>query len=132
MSDVAGTLVKHRKRLNEVLSVLARHGLAAWRHAVVALADFAPVEDFVHHVVAPEDVDTSDGERLRGAQVDRAGHDVYQVRADVEPASRRCRRRHGPRAERTRGQRSARPARRRPGDSGGPARQAGLGTVWLF
>ncbi len=67
MSDVAGALVKHRKRLNEVLSVFARHGLASWAARGGRIADIAPVEDFVHHVVAPEDVEATDGERLRGA-----------------------------------------------------------------
>ena len=65
MSDVAGTLVKHRKRLNEVLSVFARHGLAAWAARGGGIADIAPVEDFVHHIVAPEDMDATEGERLR-------------------------------------------------------------------
>ena len=30
MADVTGTLLKHRKRLNEIAGALARHGLAAW------------------------------------------------------------------------------------------------------
>jgi len=29
-AEFAGTLVKHRKRLNEVVGVFARHGLVAW------------------------------------------------------------------------------------------------------
>jgi len=67
MAEFAGTLVKHRKRLNEVVSVFARHGLAAWAARGGAIADIAPVESLVHHVVAPGEVEASDGERLLGA-----------------------------------------------------------------
>ena len=67
MPDFAGTLVKHRKRLNEVVSVFARHGLAAWAARGGSIAGIAPIENLVHRVVAPDEVEASDGERLRGA-----------------------------------------------------------------
>ena len=41
MSEVAGTLFRHRARLNEMASVLARHGLAEW--AARAAASRRPV-----------------------------------------------------------------------------------------
>ena len=98
---------------------------------MVASADFAPVEDFVHHVVAPEDVDASDGERLRGALTElgttfiKFGQ-MLSLRPDVvgEDTANEL--------SKLQANVPTRPARRRPGDSGGPARQAGLGTVRLF
>ncbi len=67
MPQFAGTLVKHRKRLNEVASVFARHGLAAWAARGSAIVDFAPVENLVHRLAAPEEAEASDGQRLCGA-----------------------------------------------------------------
>ncbi|HTT89752.1 MAG TPA: AarF/UbiB family protein [Acidimicrobiales bacterium] len=67
MSDVAGTLVKHRKRLNEVARVLARHGLASLVARGGGLAGAAAIQGVVDHVVAPEDAQATDGERLRDA-----------------------------------------------------------------
>ena len=67
MAEVAGTLLKHRKRLNEVAAVLARHGLAEWAARGTGIADIAPVERMVHRVVTPEEIEATDGERLRGA-----------------------------------------------------------------
>lgn len=66
MNDVAGTLLKHRKRLNEIAGALARHGLAAWAGRG-GIAGLAPVETLVQRVVGAEDVSASDGQRLRGA-----------------------------------------------------------------
>jgi ubiquinone biosynthesis protein len=67
MADVTGTLLKHRKRLNEIAGALGRHGLAAWAARGGGIAGFAPIENLVHRVVSEEDVSASDGERLRGA-----------------------------------------------------------------
>ena len=67
MSDVTGTLLKHRKRLNEIAAALARHGLATWAARGGGIAGLAPVETLVHRVVSEEDINASDGERLRGA-----------------------------------------------------------------
>ena len=67
MTDVTGTLLKHRKRLNEIAAALARHGLAAWAARGGGIAGLAPIETLVHRVVSEEDVSASDGERLRRA-----------------------------------------------------------------
>ncbi len=67
MPEFAETLVKHRKRLNEVVGVFARHGLAAWAARGGSIAGIAPIENLVNRVVAPDEVEASDGERLRGA-----------------------------------------------------------------
>jgi ubiquinone biosynthesis protein len=67
MTDVTGTLVKHRKRLNEIARVLVRHGLASWVARGEGIAGLEPVEKLVHHVTAPEESEATDGERLRGA-----------------------------------------------------------------
>jgi ubiquinone biosynthesis protein len=67
MTDVAGTLVKHRKRLNEVATVLVRHGLASWAARAQGIAAIGPVEALVHRVVAPEEAEATQAERLRSA-----------------------------------------------------------------
>ena len=67
MADVTGTLLKHRKRLNEIAGALARHGLATWAARGGGIAGLAPIENLVQRVVSEEDVSASDGERLRGA-----------------------------------------------------------------
>jgi ubiquinone biosynthesis protein len=67
MTDVATTLVVHRQRLNEIARVLVRHGLASWAARGEGMAAIAPIEAIVHRVVAPEEADATDGERLRGA-----------------------------------------------------------------
>ena len=67
MADVTGTLLKHRRRLNEIAGSLGRHGLAAWAARGGGIAGLAPIENLVHRVVSEEDVSASDGERLRGA-----------------------------------------------------------------
>jgi ubiquinone biosynthesis protein len=67
MADVTGTLLKHRKRLNEIAGALGRHGLAAWAARGGGIVGFAPIENLVHRVVSEEDVSASDGERLRAA-----------------------------------------------------------------
>jgi ubiquinone biosynthesis protein len=67
MTDVTGTLLKHRKRLNEVAGALTRHGLATWAARGGGIAGLAPIDALVHRVVSEEDVNASDGERLRGA-----------------------------------------------------------------
>ncbi len=67
MTDVTGTLLKHRKRLNEIAAALARHGLAAWAARGGGIAGFAPIENLVHRVVSEEDISASDGQRLRRA-----------------------------------------------------------------
>jgi ubiquinone biosynthesis protein len=67
MSDVAGTLVKHRKRLNEVARVLARHGLASLVARGGGITGTGAVQTIVDLVVAPEEAEATDAERLRGA-----------------------------------------------------------------
>ena len=67
MGDIAGTLVKHRKRLSEIASVLAHHGLATWAARGSAIAGVGPVESLVHRLVTSEEIEASEGERLRGA-----------------------------------------------------------------
>ncbi len=67
MTDVAGTLARNRRRLNEVAAVLARHGLAEWAARGRGIAGLAPVEELLRHVVKPEYLEASRGERLRGA-----------------------------------------------------------------
>ena len=67
MTEIASTLVMHRQRLNEIARVLARHGLASWAARGEGMAAMAPVEAFVRRVVAPEEAEATDGERLRGA-----------------------------------------------------------------
>ena len=57
MADVTGTLLKHRKRLNEIAAALARHGLAAWAARGGGIAGLAPIENLVHRVVSEEDVE---------------------------------------------------------------------------
>jgi ubiquinone biosynthesis protein len=67
MTDVAGTLVKHHRRLNEIVSVLVRHGLASWAARGQGIAAVAPIESLIHRVVAPEEAEATQGERLRHA-----------------------------------------------------------------
>ena len=67
MTDVAGTLVKHHRRLNEIASVLVRHGLASWAARGEGIAAVAPVENLIHRVVTPEEAEATPGERLRNA-----------------------------------------------------------------
>ena len=67
MTDVTGTLVKHRKRLNEIARVLVRHGLASWVARGEGIAGLEPVEKLVHRVTAPDEAEATDGERLRDA-----------------------------------------------------------------
>jgi hypothetical protein len=47
MTDVTGTLVKHRKRINEIATVLVRHGLASWAARGEGIAGFEPAEKLV-------------------------------------------------------------------------------------
>ena len=90
MTDVAGTLLKHRRRLNEIATVLVRHGLASWAARGEGTGVLAPLESLVHRVISPEEAEATDAERLRGA-FDRAGDDFHQVWPNAEPAPRRRR-----------------------------------------
>ena len=67
MTDVAGTLLKHRRRLNEIATVLVRHGLASWAARGEGTGVLAPLESLVHRVISPEEAEATDAERLRGA-----------------------------------------------------------------
>ena len=67
MADVTGTLLKHRKRLNEIAAALARHGLAAWAARGGGIVGLAPIDTLVHRVISEEEIDATDGERLRRA-----------------------------------------------------------------
>jgi ubiquinone biosynthesis protein len=57
MTDITGTLLTHRARLNEIATVFARHGLASWAARGAA-------------VVPREELEGTDGQRLRGALTD--------------------------------------------------------------
>jgi ubiquinone biosynthesis protein len=67
IAPVTSTLLKHRKRLNEIAGALVRHGLAAWAARGGGIAGLAPIENLVQRVVSEADVSASKGERLRGA-----------------------------------------------------------------
>ena len=67
MTDVAGTLLKHRRRLNEIAAVLVRHGLASWVARGEGTGVLAPLESLAHRVISPEEAEATDAERLRGA-----------------------------------------------------------------
>jgi hypothetical protein len=67
MAEVAGSLFKHRERLNEMATVPARHGLAAWAARGGGIATAGPVDAVVHRVLTPEEMEASTSERLRGA-----------------------------------------------------------------
>jgi len=47
--------------------VLARHGLATWAARGSGIAGVGPMESLVRRVVKPEEIEATDGERLRGA-----------------------------------------------------------------
>ena len=70
MVEGAGTLMHHRKRLNEIASVLVHHGLAAWAARGAGIAGIEPVEHLIDRALTPEERDMSEGERLRGALTD--------------------------------------------------------------
>jgi ubiquinone biosynthesis protein len=70
MDDTAATLLKHRDRSREVAAVLARHGLAAWAARGSDLAEVGPVDRLVRRTVTPEELEATDGQRLRGALTD--------------------------------------------------------------
>ncbi len=67
MSEIASTLIRHRRRLTEVVRVLSRHGLATWAARAQGVAGIGPVEALVNSVVTPADREASDGARLRAA-----------------------------------------------------------------
>ena len=119
MSEVAGTLVKHRARLNQIGEVLAHHGPAAWAARGTGITGARPVE-LVHRVV---DAGGHRGVEWRAApqRADRAGHDVDQVRPDAEPAPR-CRRRRRRRRARASSRRLCRPIR--PASRSAPSRRS--------
>src|SRR5579871_4985663 len=70
MVDVTTTLITHRKRLNEIVTVFARHGLSAWAARGAGMAGVAPVEKMLSRAISPEEMTKSDGERLRDAFMD--------------------------------------------------------------
>ena len=45
MADVTSTLLKHRRRLNEIAGALSRHGLAAWAARGGGITAFTPFLD---------------------------------------------------------------------------------------
>jgi ubiquinone biosynthesis protein len=67
VAELSRTLLSHRARLNEIAGVLARHGLASWAARGSRIADIPPVERLVHRALTPEELDATDGERLRDA-----------------------------------------------------------------
>jgi ubiquinone biosynthesis protein len=66
MNELTGTLIAHRKRVEEIATILARNGLAGW-----IPRGSGPIESGLQklrdHVVGPEVMELSDGERLRNA-----------------------------------------------------------------
>jgi ubiquinone biosynthesis protein len=67
MTDIAGTLVRHRKRLNDIATVLVRHGLASWAARGQGLETAVPFESLVDRFVSPAAAEATDGERLRNS-----------------------------------------------------------------
>ncbi len=67
MADLADTLVVHRARLNEIAKVLAHHGLAAWAARGAGIAGVGPVEQLIDRKMTSEDLEATDGARLRNA-----------------------------------------------------------------
>src|SRR5689334_3849642 len=67
MAKLTGTLLVHRKRLDEVARVLARNGLAAWVQRGSGLVDSRVMQRLTERVVDPDIVNMSEGERLRNA-----------------------------------------------------------------
>jgi ubiquinone biosynthesis protein len=67
MADLPDALVKHRARLSEIVRVLAHNGLAAWAARGAGLAGIGPVEQLIDRRMAPEDLELTDGARLRMA-----------------------------------------------------------------
>jgi ubiquinone biosynthesis protein len=67
MAELTGTLIVHRKRLEEIASVLVRNGLAAWVPRGSGLLDSSVMQKLPDHVVGPDVTDLSQGERLRNA-----------------------------------------------------------------
>jgi ubiquinone biosynthesis protein len=67
MAKLTGTLLVHRKRLDEIARVLARDGLAAWVQRGSGLVDSAVMQRLTERVVDPDIVNMSEGERLRNA-----------------------------------------------------------------
>jgi ubiquinone biosynthesis protein len=63
MDDLTETLLKHRDRLNEIVSVLGRYGLAAWASREGTI----PGVRAAKHVADAELENLSPGQRLRGA-----------------------------------------------------------------
>ena len=61
MADVTTTLIKHRKRLNEIARVLARHGLAAWAARGAGIAGVEPVEHVIDRALTPEELEDDGG-----------------------------------------------------------------------
>jgi ubiquinone biosynthesis protein len=67
MAKLTGTLLVHRKRLDEIAHVLARNGLAAWVQRGSGLMDTAVMQRLTDRVVDPDIAKMSEGERLRNA-----------------------------------------------------------------
>ena len=67
MAEVTATLIHHRKRLNEIARVLVHHGLAAWAARGAGIAGVEPVEHLINRVISPDELEMSEGQRLRGA-----------------------------------------------------------------
>jgi len=67
MAEVTATLIQHRRRLNEIASVLVHHGLAAWAARGAGIAGVEPVEHLINRVISPDELEMSEGQRLRGA-----------------------------------------------------------------
>jgi predicted unusual protein kinase regulating ubiquinone biosynthesis (AarF/ABC1/UbiB family) len=67
MTGVKSTLVKHGKRLNEIASVVVRHGLASVVERGESIAGLKPVEKLVHRVTSTDEADATDRERRRDA-----------------------------------------------------------------
>jgi ubiquinone biosynthesis protein len=62
-----GTLFAHRKRIEEIASVLALNGLGLWALRGSGLLDHGVLQELSAHVVRPDVAELSDGERLRNA-----------------------------------------------------------------
>ena len=109
MAELTGTLIAHRKRLEEIAAVLVRNGLGPGSPRGSGLLDARRCRSCAITSSTPAWTEPLRG-RTAAERPDRARHDVDQVRADAEPASRRRRCRRRRRARAAAGRSAGRPA----------------------
>jgi ubiquinone biosynthesis protein len=67
MAGIPTTIVRNRRRLDEIVRVLTKYGFAAWVQRSSSLVKLPAIERVVEHRASPEVLAMSDGERLRRA-----------------------------------------------------------------